>query len=136
MARWALALCVPLALACGGGGSSGSSDVGVGAPLAPEAPPAPAAAAAAPVKMAFTRWHLVWIGQDISNDLTFLPDGTISDERWPDDKNTWKVDGDKIHMTYNSNAVTYDGEYVDAWTMGGTYSTDQEKGMWKATRTP
>jgi len=110
------ALLVPLLLACGGmGGSSAPDEL--------------------EVKLEFTKWKIDWIGDSVSNEFDFLPGGSFVDQKHPEDVNTWTLTGTTIHMEYNSSYVIYDGEIVDEFTMGGTYTTQGgDAGPWKAIR--
>ncbi len=139
MRRSAMALAglVGFSVACGGSAAS--------VPDVPVASPEPAPVAAAPVeslansgglKFAFSTWRVEWIGQNQKMILTFMPGGAMSDKDWPNDVSIYKLDGNNIHMEYNSGATIYDGEFVDPYTMGGTfYQPDgQYKGAWKGVR--
>lgn len=102
-------LLLPIGLACGG-----AADVGGAAPVVAEAPAAEAR------NLAFSNWKIEWIGEGIVNEFDFLPDGKFIDPKWPDNVNTYRIDGNKIHMEYNSSYVIYEGEFVNDYKMGGT----------------
>jgi len=115
------AVMIPILLACGGMGGSGSESV--------------SAPASATPKLEFTKWKIEWIGGGIENEFDFLPGGTFVDQSHPSNVNTYAIDGSKVHMEYNSSFVIYDGEFVDEFTMGGTYTTQAGlAGPWKGIR--
>lgn len=140
--RWSLAVAVGWTLACGGGAPA-PADLAVPASAAtPAVEPAPSveaqpgAPSAGALSFTFSTWRVEWIGSNDKMTWTFLPGGVLSDKDWPSDVSTYTVDGTKIHMEYNSGYTIYDGEFVDPYTMGGTYKqpTGQYNGIWKAVR--
>jgi hypothetical protein len=129
-----VAIVVPLVLACGGG--SGGQNRMIDNVPAPVVAPPPVPASPT-VKLPFSKWKMEWIGDSVVDTFEFLPDGKFIDPAWPDDVCTWKQDGDKLHLEYNSGGVIYDGELVDDHTYGGTLQKpDGGKGNWRMTRKP
>jgi len=101
---------VPLALACGGAGD-------------------------AEPKLAFTQWELEWIGKGDPCKLEFLPGGTLSCDNHPASTGTYSVSGKDVHIDYNDGGVIYEGEFLDNWTMGGSYEGHTgTTGSWRARR--
>lgn len=124
------------ALACGG---TGGPEAAPTAPVA--AAPVPATAAYDPTQagalaFAFSKWRVEWIGDSDKMTWTFLPGGKVSDAAWPNDVSTYTIEGSKIHIEYNSKFTIYEGEFVDPYTMGGTFTqpTGSHNGVWKAVR--